>query len=366
MRSLLLSLLQKRFLNTSLPPPTAPSSPSFTVQYLITSCGLSLQSARSVSKKFQIDEQNLQKPLSVIQLLKSHDFKDAHIAKMIEKRPRLLHCSTQDNLKPKFDFFIKNGFVGRLLPELLVSDPVILTRNLGSRIKPCFKLLKSFVQNREGVVALLKRAPFFLSYGSMDSMQLNIDLLVKEGVAADRIAKLLIWQPRSILYKPDRIVYALNALKNLGLQPGDKPFVQALSVRIQSNDTAWKKKLEVIKSLGWSEEEVLRSFKRHPPLFGYSEKKIRTAMDFFIDTMKLERQSIINSPNFLGMSIDKRIRPRYNVIKVLESKELIKRDKKISTLLSLSEKNFLAKYVIKYADEVPGLLEIYGGAGKAK
>jgi mTERF domain-containing protein len=89
-------------------------------------------------------------------------------------------------------------------------------------------------------------------------------------------------------------------------------------------------------------------------------------MDFFINTMELERQFIIKSPNFLGMSIDKRIRPRYNVIKVLESKELIKRDKKISTLLSLSEKNFWANYVIKYADEVPGLLEIYGGAGKAK
>lgn len=366
MRSLLLSLLQKRFLNTSPPLPTAPSPPSFTVQYLITSCGLSLQSARSVSKKFKVDENNLQKPLSVIQLLKSHDFKDAHIATMIEKRPPSLHCSTKDNLKPKFDFFIKNGFVGRLLPELLVSDPVILTRNLGSRIEPCFKLLKSIVQSNEGVVELLKRAPFILSFGSMDSMQLNIDLLVKEGVPADRIAKLLIWQPRSILYKPDRIVHALNALKNLGLQPGDKPFIQALSVRIQLNETAWKKKIEVIKSLGWSEEDVLRSFKRHPPLLGYSEKKIRIAMDFFINTMGLERQFIINSPNFLGMSIDKRIRPRYKVAKVLESKDLIKRGKKMSTLLSLSEKKFLENYVIKYVDEVPGLLEIYGGSGKTK
>jgi len=64
----LLSVLKKRFLVTSsvtLSPPTSPlptsrSSPSFTVQFLVNSCGLPLKSSLSVSKKFQMDEKKLQ------------------------------------------------------------------------------------------------------------------------------------------------------------------------------------------------------------------------------------------------------------------------------------------------------------------
>jgi mTERF domain-containing protein len=89
-------------------------------------------------------------------------------------------------------------------------------------------------------------------------------------------------------------------------------------------------------------------------------------MDFFINTMELERQNIIACPLFLGYSIDKRVRPRYNVIKVLKSKKLISRDKKMTTLLTINEKNFLTNYVHRYVDVVPGLLELYMGNGKTK
>ncbi|KAJ6388029.1 hypothetical protein OIU77_026571 [Salix suchowensis] len=104
-RNLLLSLIRKRFLKTSSTtrPPNAPSSPSsssLTVLYLINSCGLPLHTALSVSKKFQIDENNLQKAQSVIQFLKSHDFQDTQIAKMIEKWPAVLRSKTEVSMAP--------------------------------------------------------------------------------------------------------------------------------------------------------------------------------------------------------------------------------------------------------------------------
>ncbi|KAJ6428202.1 hypothetical protein OIU84_023591 [Salix udensis] len=118
-----------------------------------------------------------------------------------------------------------------------------------------------------------------------------------------------------------------------------------------------------MKSFQWSEEEILGGvFKRYPQILAMSEEKIRSAMDFYINTLELQRQIIIACPLCLSYSIDKRIRPRYNVIKVLESKGLIKRDKKISTLLNKSEKTFLINYVSRYVEEVPGLLELYKGA----
>jgi mTERF domain-containing protein len=58
--------------------------------------------------------------------------------------------------------------------------------------------------------------------------------------------------------------------------------------------------------------------------------------------------------------------PRYNVLKILESKKLIKKDLKIKNLLKINEKEFLKNYVYKYVDDIPGLLDLYGGADKAK
>ncbi|KAI5595951.1 hypothetical protein BDE02_03G174100 [Populus trichocarpa] len=354
-RNLLLSLIQKRFVKTSSTtrPPNASSSSSsssFTVQYLINSCGLPLQSALSVSKKFQIDENNLQKPQSVIQFLKSYDFQDSHIAKLIEKWPAVLRSRTEDNLKPKFDFFIKNGFVGQLLPQLAVLDPVIFRTSLDASIKPCFELLKRFLESNENILAALSRAPFLMSFSFNATVRPNLDLLKKEGVTADRVAKLLLSQPRSLQHSNDRMVYAVTYLKQLGIEPDKTMYIHALTVIARMSESAWRKKIDMFKSVGWTEEE----------------EKIRSMMDFFLNKMKLERQTIVANPALLKYSFGNRILPRCNVLEVLKSKKLIKGDPNIATLLKLSEKDFMERCVTKYEDKVPGLLEMYGGIDKGK
>ncbi|XP_011034666.1 PREDICTED: uncharacterized protein LOC105132710 [Populus euphratica] len=358
-----LFLIQKRFLAT----PSASSSlsssssSSFTVDFLVNSCGLPLKSALLASRKLKLDKKNLRNPPFVLQFLKSHNFDETHISKLIEKRPEVLQSRVEGNLAPRFEFLIANGFVGKLLHDLIIHHTEILTSALDSRIKPAFYLLKSFLYCNENIVAALKRSSRLLTADLNVNAKPNIDFLRKEGVPVNMVAKLIILNPGTILSKRGRMVYAMNAIKNLGLEPDKTMFVRALSVRLQMTESTWNKKIEVMKSLRWSEEEILRAFKRYPQILAFSEEKIRSAIDFYINTMELERQIIIANPNFIGFSIDKRIRPRYNVINVLESKELIKGDMKISTLLVTSEKKFFINYVSRFADEVPGLLELYKG-----
>ena len=361
-----LFLIRKRFLATqstssSLSPSSSSSS---TVDFLVNSCGLPLKSALLASRKLKLDKKNLRNPPFVLQFLKSHNFDETHISKLIEKRPEVLQSRVEGNLTPKFDFLVANGFVGKLLHDLIIHHTEIFKRALDSRIKPAFSLLKSILHSNENVVVALKRSSRLLSADLNVNAQPNIDFLRKEGVPADMVAKLIILNPGTILSKRDRMVYAMNAIKNLGLEPNNTMFVRALIVRLQMTETTWNKKIEVMKSLQWSEEEILGAFKRYPQILAMSEEKIRSAMDFYINTMELQRQIIIACPIFLGYSIDKRIRPRYNVIKVLESKELIKGDMKISTLLNTSEETFLINYVSRYVEEVPGLLELYKGTAK--
>lgn len=85
--------------------------------------------------------------------------------------------------------------------------------------------------------------------------------------------------------------------------------------QLQTLPQTLKKKIEVMKSFGCSEEEILGAFKRGPTCLALSEEKISHAMDIYINTMKLGLETIVSRPKFLTYSIDKRIRPRYNVLK---------------------------------------------------
>lgn len=85
-----------------------------------------------------------------------------------------------------------------------------------------------------------------------------------------------------------------------------------------------------------------------------------------MNTLKLGKQAIIAKPQLLKFAFDRRIWPRYNVLKVLESEKLITGNKKTANFLLISKKKFIENYITKYADKVPGSLEIYGRVDKAK
>ncbi|XP_065865055.1 uncharacterized protein [Euphorbia lathyris] len=256
--------------STSPLPNSVTSSSSFTVQFLVNSCGLPLKSALSVSEKFQLEETNPQKPQSVLQLLKWHHFSDTQVAKLIVKYPQILHIKVKNNLQPKLEYFVQNGF-------------------------------------------------------------------------------------------------AVNAVKNLGLEPNAPMFVHALRVMISMRASTWEKKIGFMKSMGWKEEEILMAFKRYPYCLAFSEAKIRKALHFYLNIMKLQPKSVVANPVLLGLSIEKRIRPRFNVLNILQSKKLIEINKKdFKKDFMISEKDFKQKYVDEYIPKAPGLLEMYLGSKESK
>jgi mTERF domain-containing protein len=189
----------------------------------------------------------------------------------------------------------------------------------------------------------------------------NVDFLIKEGVPVDRVAKLFLFHPQVVQRKHDRMVYAVNTVKDLGLEPEVSIFIYALTTMMQSSESTLKKKVEVLKSLGWTEEEIFRAFKQDPAILRFSEEKIRGVMDFLVNTVGLRPQTIIANPLFLHYSINKRLRPRYNVLKALESKKLFDEGMSIGSALKMSEKKFMKNYVSKYVHSVPGILDTYKG-----
>ncbi|XP_008231596.1 PREDICTED: uncharacterized protein LOC103330763 [Prunus mume] len=352
------SLVQKRLLAT-LPTPTSALCSSFTVEYLVQSCGLPLESAISTSKKLQIDKKQTHRIDFMLKFLKSNGFDDAQIAKLITKRPTILHYKVLNNLEPKFNFLIENGFVGQNLPELVLLNPVILTRSLDSHIKPAVQFLKKLLSTND-MLAAAKRSSWLLNMDSVSTIQPNVALLQNEGVPLDVITKMILFQPRTVMQNVDRMAYAVRTIKDLGIDPTGPMFVRAVRVMISMKESTWKRKIDFFKSYGWSEDVVLSVFKRQPFCLACSEEKLGRVMDFFLNTVKLEPETMIANPMLLMHGFEKTVLPRYNVFKILVSKKLIKRDnKRLCWLITQSERRFLDYYVLKYLNEVPDLLEIY-------
>lgn len=335
------------------------SSPSFTVQYLVNSCGLSLENALSASQKLQLDEKKSELHESVLAFLKSQEFSDAHIAKLIAKYPGILQSKIHTKVMPKIRYLTDHGFSGSLLPELIVANPVILRRGLSSHLKPSLDFLKIYLTSKDKLIAAVKRASWLLTFDLKGTMQPNIDLLISEGVPIGNISKLIIAQPRVILQKVDSMANAVEAVKKMGVEPPTPMFIHALRVKVSMSEPTWNRKVEVFKSLGWSEEEIKSAFRRDPLCLSCSDEKIKSIMDFYVNTMKLEPEVIIAYPKLLMYSLETRIRPRYNVVKVLLSKKLLKEDRKLAWVLTLNEKRFLEDFVIKHLDNVPNLMELY-------
>ncbi|XP_065879995.1 uncharacterized protein [Euphorbia lathyris] len=368
----LFSHMQKRFLQSSaaLSSPSAlrtngASSSSLTVQFLVDSCGFPLESSVSVSQKIHIDEKNQETVKSVVGLFKSHHFSASQVAELIAKRPQILLCKDQRYLQPKLEYFVNKGFAGERLTMLIMSNPKILARSLDSQIKPSVEFWSSNLSIHENFVGLVKRFSWLLTSNLTGNVQPNIDLLRKEGVSKHSLGKLISLQPRHITQNLDRTSYAVNTLKDLGFEPSATIFVHALRVILSMSKSTWKKKIEFMKTMGWKEEQILFAFRKSPSFFSCSEQKIKNAVDFCVNTLKWEPQAVIDNPILINLSIEKTLRPRYNVLKVLELKQLLKGSENILSLLTRTEKDFL-KYIRKYNDEAPDLLKMYIDSKTAK
>lgn len=71
-----------------------PKECSFTVSYLINSCGLSLKIAKSVAERVKLQSSKL--PDSVLQFLKNRGFNGSQIAKLVRVAPTVTFCPSQE------------------------------------------------------------------------------------------------------------------------------------------------------------------------------------------------------------------------------------------------------------------------------
>uniref|UniRef100_A0A0V0HG29 Putative ovule protein n=1 Tax=Solanum chacoense TaxID=4108 RepID=A0A0V0HG29_SOLCH len=102
-------------------------------------------------------------------------------------------------------------------------------------------------------------------------------------------------------------------------------------------------------------------FRMAPSLFRTSENKIRLGLEFFLETVKLQKSTLVQRPTLLMFSMKERVIPRYRVFQLITSKKLMKKDPKFYDMMCLTEHHFLEKYVSRFTENVEELLMAYKG-----
>lgn len=89
----------------------------FTVSYLVDSVGIPIKLAESILKEVSLkDECN---PNSVLNLLRSYDFTDSQISRIIRNDPRLLMENAESSLGPKLKFLKSREILSSRLNDIV-------------------------------------------------------------------------------------------------------------------------------------------------------------------------------------------------------------------------------------------------------
>ncbi|KAG5554986.1 hypothetical protein RHGRI_012508 [Rhododendron griersonianum] len=337
----------------------APNQHSFTVNYLINSCGFPFEKAITASKytNFETSE----KPDSVIAFLCNHGFTKTQASILIRKFPHVLVFNPEKSILPKLEFFKSKGFSSTDVVKILSLTPKLLQRSLDNQIIPSFEFVKNLIGSEERTLSAIKSvAGRPLLVGLESRMAPNVDTLREVDVPDAKIAFLLTYQARTFITSCERFRQIVEEVKGMGFNPMRVSFVLAVHALSSMSKAVWEKKIEVYKKWDLSEDEILGAFGKYPWFMMVSEDKITRVMDFLVNKMGLESSCVSKRPQLLSLSFEKRTVPRCLVYQALQAKGLIKNPKiSFSPMMESPEKRFIAKVVELAKEEAPELLKLY-------
>lgn len=341
------------YVHTSLENPN-----SFTVNYLINSCGLTTERAVSASKhvKFKAADN----PDTVLTFLKNQGLTQSQISKIIHSFPALLLCNPDKNFLPKIDFLKSKGFSGSEVAVFISKSPTILAMSLENRLIGSFNFFNALLKSEEKAKDAFKR---FLAHPLSNverNAKPNIKMLEKAGVPDRNIAFIVTHHPNVLMSSCEKLARVLEEVKEMGFDPQNMNFLLAIKGLLSVTKSTWDRKIKVYKQWGWSYDDVFIAFRKAPFCMNLSEEKINSVMELLVNKMELKSSSLAYRPLILSLSLEKRIVPRCVLYQVLVSKGLLKPcETSLATLIQCSEKRFTEMMTRRYGDEAPELLKLY-------
>ncbi|XP_068643228.1 transcription termination factor MTERF9, chloroplastic-like [Aristolochia californica] len=310
------------------------------IDYLMKECGLSRERAIKASSHFP-HINSTEKPDSVLKFFRERGFGDNHIRTLVSLLPRSLLSNVDKTLKPKFDFLEGLGISWPDIVALILKDPLILRRSVDDHLKPSVDFLRTHLGGDLDLPRALKRSWKLLSVNLRNSILPNIELLRSHGVSDKQMRTLFLKSPSIFTWNVAVLENVISRIEkfNVKFRPG--MFIYAVFAVAKVSETRFEAKCKVWNSLGWSVEDVVSAFEKFPSLLMISEEKIRAAMNFFVNELGLKPNEI--HPRMFALSLEKRIQPRHEILKILQKWGGRQGEVNLSAIADYSEREFFER-----------------------
>ncbi|KAG6523227.1 hypothetical protein ZIOFF_013081 [Zingiber officinale] len=226
----------------------------------------------------------------------------------------------KQTLKPKLELFRGIGFVGTALPMFLSAKPILLTYSVEKQLLPNAEFLKSILKTNENLVDALKHPPWFIIFDTRTTILPKVDALHAYDVPDEVILVLLICYGYALLTDTVLFNEVFDEIKKMRICPRITTFARALGVLAGLPAKKWGEKVENLRGLGcllgscpWG----LRNATSHSWVSTEETGKI---MKFMEEKLGWTPEHTVKYPTVLLLSLEKRMMPRYAVLRVLMHK----------------------------------------------
>ncbi|XP_059650614.1 transcription termination factor MTERF6, chloroplastic/mitochondrial-like [Cornus florida] len=330
---------------------SSPETPITVADFLLDRYKFSPETALKVSS-FVTHLKRPQETDSILSFLEESGFSDTQLELVIKRMPRVLSANLERSIKPKFKFFQDLGFSSSDVVEIVSSHPWILNSSVDNRLGPSISALKSVLGSNMDVSRVLRKHGRLMMSDLAKAMVPNIEFMKSCGISSSQITQYVYSCARFFFIKPTHIRECVKRVDDMGFDRKSKMFFQAIRAISSMTKENWELKLELFKSLGFSEDDVLSAFRKAPHVFNQSVRKIKATTQLLLSTGKLDISFVVNQPGLLGFSVENRLKPRLRVLEVLESRNLLLKRPSLSTAFTFTDKEFFQKFVLPYSDEV--------------
>ncbi|KAF3772680.1 hypothetical protein EJ110_NYTH55615 [Nymphaea thermarum] len=330
------------------------------VDYLTNSFGLPSEAVTGICRRLG-SRARVHKARRVIDFFRESGFKDADIKKAIKRNPRLLGARLEKTVMPRVRAFLVWGLSSVDIGRLFATNPSVLNVSFEKKIVPIVSQLRSLLPDNEKAVGSIKRFFYcsFLGQGVEERISINVAALRRHAVPDRSLSIILVACPSLLGLRPSSVEKMIVKVNELGIDQLSPTFPYALYTVSSMAESVWNGKLEVLKGFGWTQEDILLAFHKCPLFLTISAVNLKRKLDFLVEELGYHPSKIAPFPSMFLYSMERRIKPRLSVLRILDSNKLVSRKKTVLTLLHMKDEEFYQEFVLKHKDKCPEVVEAY-------
>ncbi|KAG6473687.1 transcription termination factor MTERF15, mitochondrial-like [Zingiber officinale] len=337
---------------------TSSRDPHFMVEYLVNSCGFSMEEASKASKRLE-HLRSTENPDAVLAFFRSHGIDGTNLRRMISWKPGCLCWNVESNLTPKFQFLRDLGLSESDLVDVITKNPFIVSLNVQRTLLPRLNVWESLFGSRELLLKYLRKQCWFLSSSIENVVRPNLNFLRDEcDIPLERASLVLKHHPTFIAQNPNSLRALVDRAKGMGLTTRSRMFLWILHILFRVSREKVEAHYKLMRSFGLSNSELCTVIEKQPFFLTFSTDFLRIKMEFLVKDIGFTPSFIVKRPTLLVLSLKKRIIPRFQVMEILKSEGLWTSDDKLHMFLRTSDQKFLNNFILPYKDKFPKLLEI--------